>query len=70
MNVSPFVFLAFSSCFDCTSEGGGIVTIEVILMMTYYISENLLHAANDLISMPAQVILNSSLAQDTFFAIR
>ena len=33
-------------------------------------SENLLHAANDLVSMPSQVILNSSLAQDTFFAIR
>ncbi|KAK7093037.1 hypothetical protein V1264_008693 [Littorina saxatilis] len=31
--------------------------------------ENLLHAANDLISMPAQVILNSSFSQDTFFAI-
>lgn len=31
--------------------------------------ENLLHAANDLISMPAQVILNSSLSQDTFFTV-
>ncbi|XP_025080452.1 uncharacterized protein LOC112556054 [Pomacea canaliculata] len=31
--------------------------------------ENLMHAAQDLISLPAQMILNSSLAQDTFFTI-